>query len=77
MKTLATISMLALALLAVGCDDKSGSAPAPASTTEAQAAIQDTDLATPADFDDEAEKQVTPANYKGELDALDKEIAAE
>jgi hypothetical protein len=43
----------------------------------AQAPVADTDLAVPADFATEAETSITPANYKAELDALDKEIGSE
>lgn len=39
-------------------------------------AIADADLAVPADFADEAEKSITAANYKSELDSLEKEIDA-
>jgi hypothetical protein len=76
---LVMLSIAALALFAAGCDEGSkegAAAPAP-SQSAAPAVIADQDLATEADFDDEAEKEITPATYKTELDSLDKEIAAE
>jgi hypothetical protein len=47
-----------------------GSAAAPAAVT-----INDTDLATPADFEEAAEKAITKANYKAELTTLEADIA--
>ncbi len=44
-------------------------APAPAPVT-----IADADLATPADFEEAAEKQITTKNYKAELTTLEKEM---
>jgi hypothetical protein len=41
------------------------------------AAVAEADLAVPADFEVEAQTSITPANYKAELDALDKEISSE
>jgi hypothetical protein len=60
-------------LLMVGC--KQGSTteqqdPAPS----AQPTIADTDLAVPADFEEEAASSITVANYKTELDAIESEI---
>lgn len=81
MKTkLVMLSIAALALFAAGCDEgpkEGATAPAPTESAAAAAVIADQDLATEADFDDEAEKEITPATYKSELDSLDKEIAAE
>jgi hypothetical protein len=69
---------LAAALLAFGCnEDPKGLATPPAGGQPAAAPINDDDLATPADFDDEAEKAITEANYKTELDTLEKEIDSE
>ena len=42
-----------------------------------KAEVQDTDLAVPADFEAEAKTSITSANYKAEVDALDKEISSE
>lgn len=58
------------AALAAGCEENT-----PASGGDV--AIADTDLAVPADFADEAEKSITAANYKTELDSLEKEIDAQ
>lgn len=44
-------------------------APTPVAVT-----IADTDLSTPADFEESAEKQITPKNYKAELTTLEKEM---
>jgi len=79
MKRAMTWIFLAAATAMLGCNEEpqgltsppSGGQPAPA------APIKDEDLATPADFDDEAEKSITPANYKAELDTLEKEIDSE
>ena len=69
------VMFLATTAALAGCDDKSqGASPAPSG--EAAASVKDEDLATPADFDDEAAKSVTAANYKQELDSLEKEISS-
>lgn len=77
MKHFAWIALVALSALAMGCEDKKPEGAAPAGSAAAPVALTDKDLPTPADYDDDAEKQITPANYKSELDTLDKEIAAE
>ena len=48
-----------------------------ATTTAAPAAvsINDSDLSTPADFEDSAEKSISKANYKAELATLEGDIA--
>jgi hypothetical protein len=61
------LGILAAALVA-GCEENK-----PAG---GDVAVADTDLAVPADFADEAEKSITTANYKAELDSLEKEIDA-
>lgn len=38
-------------------------------------AIADTDLSTPADFEEEAEKAITAKNYKTELASLETDVA--
>lgn len=48
-------------------------APAPA----AAVAIADTDLSTPADFEEAAEKSITAKTYKADLAALETEIGKE
>lgn len=75
----------ALALLLIGCDQKT-EAPAGASTNAKAAgsaapsgapaaqAANDDDLPTEADFEAEAEKEITADNLDAELDKLDKEI---
>jgi hypothetical protein len=62
------LGILAAALVA-GCEENK-----PAGGGDV--AVADTDLAVPADFADEAEKSITTANYKAELDSLEKEIDA-
>ena len=83
---LGCVALLALA----ACDDKkpetkpedpavknatttttaTASAPTPAAVT-----INDSDLSTPADFEESAEKSITKANYKAELATLEGDIA--
>jgi hypothetical protein len=73
-----TLVLLAASICVVACDDKKPAEPgATAEKTATPAVIKDEDIATPADFDDEAEKTITPTNYKAEVDALEKEISAE
>ena len=57
----------------------SGAAATPAAPTPVVAApvIADGDLATPADFEESAEKAISKANYKKELAALETDIAKE
>lgn len=43
----------------------------------AMATINDADLATPADFEEAAEKAITTKNYKAELATLEADIAKE
>ncbi len=49
-------------------------AAATATAAPAPVTISDSDLATPADFEEAAEKQITSKNYKGELTTLEKEM---
>jgi len=74
MKTITILALVAVGILAAGCDEQKQT-----TDTGAQGAaeIKDEDIPTQADFDDEAEKQITTANYKSELDSLEKEISAE
>ena len=66
-------ALLAAGMLA-GCDDKTAApAPAPSAAT----LLADSDLPAASDFDEEADKTISEANYSKELDALDKEIAAD
>jgi hypothetical protein len=48
-----------------------------ATTAAAPAEIADTDLSTPADFEEAAEKAISKTNYKTELTALEADIAKE
>lgn len=54
-------------------------ASAAGTTTAAPAAVavNDGDLATPADFEEGVEKAITKANYKAELATLESDIAKE
>lgn len=79
MKRWVVLSLLALSAVVVGCDEQQSQQPSgdkPGQTAQA-APIKDEDLPTEAEFDDEAEKEITSANYKTELDSLEKEISAE
>jgi hypothetical protein len=69
MKRALLLALVTLSAALVACEDTSKPA--------AQGAVAEADLAVPADFEEEAEKQITTANYKTELDTLEKEIAAE
>lgn len=75
------ILVAALAAALVGCESSSGTTGSAAGSDSAKAAaeapIADSDLAVPADFADEAEKSISQANYKAELDNLEKEIDAD
>lgn len=75
MKQLGWIALTMLAVTGAACGEKKEEGQS--STSAPAAALTDKDLPTPSDYDDEAEKQITPANYKTELDSLEKEIAAE
>ncbi len=74
-----TLVLLAASICIVACDEQK---PAEPGVTGEKAAvtvapIKDEDIVTPADFDDEAEKDISATNYKAEVDALEKEISAE
>jgi hypothetical protein len=67
-------------------DDKNATTTTNATTTAAVAttppaatpvAINDSDLSTPADFEESAEKAITAKNYKAELTTLEADIAKE
>lgn len=53
------------------------SAAATATGTAAAVTINDSDLSTPADFEESAEKAINKANYKAELATLEGDIAKE
>lgn len=84
--------MTAMCLFALAaCDKKDEAKPEDPSakngttTTNATAAataatpvtIADSDLSTPADFEDVAEKSITSKNYKQELSTIESDIAKE
>lgn len=50
---------------------------AAATATPAAVTIDDTDLSTPADFEETAEKGISKTNYKQELSSLEADIAKE
>ncbi len=72
------LALLAISALVVACEEPK---PTGGTTTGGAAmapvVLTDKDLPTAADFDDQAEKDITSANYKSELETLEKEIAAE
>lgn len=75
MKRVILLLGLSAGLLAAGCGDSTspGATGGPAASG-APAALADSDLPVQADYEEEAEKAITPASYKAELDALEKEI---
>jgi hypothetical protein len=50
-------------------------ATAAATAAPAPVTINDTDVATPADFEETAEKAITAKNYKAELTTMETELA--
>ncbi|MGE0326134.1 MAG: hypothetical protein AB7K71_38515 [Polyangiaceae bacterium] len=80
------VLLIAAGLLALACNEdkaaKPDEKPAAATTSTATAAATGEtaatddaeDIPTEADFEDEAETQITSANMESELDALEKEI---
>jgi len=73
-----TLVLLAASMCVVACEEQKPADPAAGGDkTAAAAPIKDEDIPTAADFDDEAEKDITTANYKAEVDTLEKEISAE
>jgi len=66
---------LFVGLCLIGCGDTTSGSAAPAASGTA-VALADSDLPVQADFEEEAEKAISAANYKAELDALEKEVAA-
>lgn len=88
MKRVSTLVMLLVALAA--CEEKktetkpeekppttTGAATAVPTATTAQATvtINDSDLSTPADFEETAEKSITKTNYKTELASIEADVA--
>ncbi|MCC6557080.1 MAG: hypothetical protein IT372_29360 [Polyangiaceae bacterium] len=74
-RTLLALGLSAAAALSAGCEEPPKGAPTAGSAAPA-AALTDQDVPLPSDFEDEAEKSITPANYKAEADAIEKEIDA-
>jgi hypothetical protein len=73
-----TLVLLVASMCVVACEEQKPAEPAAGDGKAAAAApIKDEDIPTAADFDDEAEKDITVATYKAEVDALEKEISAE
>ncbi|MEZ4301154.1 MAG: hypothetical protein R3B70_39825 [Polyangiaceae bacterium] len=76
----AVLMGLAAGMLALGCGDSTSGSGAAASGSPASsgtpAALADTDVPVAADYEEEAEKNISASNYKSELDALEKEIDA-
>lgn len=54
-----------------------GTAATPTTTTPTTVTIDDSDLATPADFEETAEKAITAKNYKAELASLETDVNKE
>jgi hypothetical protein len=90
---LALLASTLVCVLALGCDkpaETKDTAKNAATTTNASATvaattvtppapvtIADTDLSTPADFEEAAEKAITAKTYKAELATLEKDISTE
>ena len=75
MKRTAFLVLSALAMLvATACDEGAKKDEPAANTTKAAPAIAEDDLAVPADFEDEAARTISVANYKAELDTLETEL---
>ncbi|MDI1479484.1 hypothetical protein [Polyangium sp. y55x31] len=73
------LALLALSALVVACEEQK---PQAGSTTTGGAAtapvvLDDKDIPTAADYDDQAEKDISATNYKSELDTLEKEITSQ
>ena len=66
--------VMASAVGLLACEGGGGEGAKPAASG---AAVAEADVAVPADFADEADSTITAANYKSELDTLDKEIGSE
>lgn len=72
------LTLVAVSLGIVACEEqKAAPQSTPESKASATAQIKDEDIPTVADFDDESAKDISTTNYKAEVDALEKEIAAE
>ncbi len=76
MTRLTTLVLLVASMFIVACEEQKSAAPA-AGDTKAAAPLKDDEVFIEADFAEEAQKDITPATYKSEVDALEKEISAE
>ena len=74
MKRVLLLLGLSAGLLAAGCGDSTSGATGGPAASGAPVALADSDLPVQADYEEEAEKAITPASYKADLDALEKEI---
>jgi len=63
---------IAMGLMASACGDSTPSGSG--NTAGAQAALADSDVPVPADFEEDAEKNISASNYKSEIDTLEKEV---
>ena len=93
MNRVITLAACAALLVLSACEDKkpetkpedpsvknattTTTASAPTTPTPAAVTINDSDLSTPADFEESAEKAISKANYKAELATLEGDIAKE
>lgn len=82
-RLIALTALLAACVALAACEKKQETAPtaatssaAPTTAAAPKVELADEDIAVPEDYLEEATKQVTPANYKAELDSIEKEIAA-
>jgi hypothetical protein len=77
--------VLAFLCTASGCSDSDGDAPATSASAAAPSAstvappsasgpYRDEDLPVPPDYEEEAEKAVTPSNYKDKLAEIEREL---
>lgn len=77
--------LVAIGIALVACDkqeNKPDQAPQAAAPTTAPAAapppaIAEADIVTPADYEEEADKEITVKNYKAELASLETDVAKE
>ena len=75
-------ALLTVMLAGAGCSKKGDEGTAGKDTKAGETAaagpeLTDQDLPVATDFAEEAEAQITAENYKGEIDKLEQEIAAE
>jgi len=72
------LALFVTSALVVACEEPkpTGGATTGGAAT-APVVLDDKDIPTAADFDDQAEKDITATNYKSELDTLEKEISAQ